>query len=260
MYVTHRNLNLIFLYLFIDLFRKDVSLLFRIKQFILYLNISIPFLKYRWTRALREHRPLSQGRSLPPYWPDSRHVLEFCLRLYSMSGKLLNPSYFCALSSAACLIEQNSVPSLSFVLYRSAKCICKPVEQKCGWLFNTWSARPLLEWVDLWQLLQLKTLMLRHGGSRVRPRKVATDLATGHWAFFHAFHVTHTYDVHCHCKTCVALFSTHLTKINTWILNDCTETNENIYLHSTQCIQGRKWKKICQVGSNKHEIFTWYTM
>ena len=29
--------------------------------------------------------------------------------------------------------------------------------------------------------------------SRVRPRKVATDLATGNWAFFHALQVTRTH-------------------------------------------------------------------
>ena len=80
------------------------------------------------------------------------------------------------------------------------------------------------------------------------------------WAFLHDLQVTRKHDVHCHCKTYVALFSTHLTEISTWILNDCTKTNEKFYLRSTQCIQGRKWKKICQVGSNKHENFTWFTM
>ena len=89
---------------------------------------------------------------------------------------------------------------------------------------------------------------------------MATDLAIGQWAFLHALQVTRTHDVHCHCKTYVALFSTHLTEISTWILSDCTKTNEKFYLRSTQCIQGRKWKKICQVGSNKHENFTWFTM
>ena len=81
-------------------------------------------------------------------------------------------------------------------------------------------------------------------------------LETGYFSlrYVHAC-VTRTHDVHCHCKTYVALFSTHLTKISTWILY-CTETNEKFYLYSTQCIQGRKWKKICQVGSNKHENFT----
>ena len=89
-----------------------------------------------------------------------------------------------------------------------------------------------------------------------RPGTGIPHLGTGHGAFFHALHVTRTHDVLCHCKTYIALFSTHLTKISTWILNDCTETNEKFYLHSTLCIQGRKWKKICQVGSNKHENFT----
>ena len=84
---------------------------------------------------------------------------------------------------------------------------------------------------------------------------MATHLGTGHGAFFHALHLTRTHDVLCHCKTYVALFSTHLTKISTWILNNCTETNEKFYLHSTQYIQGRKWKKICQVGSNKKRQF-----
>ena len=84
---------------------------------------------------------------------------------------------------------------------------------------------------------------------RVRPRKVATDLATGHWAFLHALHVTRTHDVHCHCKTYVTLFITHLTKISTWILNDCTKTNEKFYLHSTQCIQGRKYVRWVQINT-----------
>ena len=103
-------------------------------------------------------------------------------------------------------------------------------------------------------------VLLSELNSRVQPRKMATDLAIGQWAFLHALQVTRTHDVHCHCKTYIALFSTHPTEISTWILNDCTKTNEKFYLRSTQCIQGRKWKKICQVGSNKHENFTWFTV
>ena len=108
-----------------------------------------------------------------------------------------------------------------------------------------------------WRTQTMQTHLKHH---RVQPRKMATDLAIGQWAFLHALQVTRTHDVNCHCKTYVALFSTHLTEISTWILNDCTKTNEKFYLCSTQCIQGRKWKKICQVGSNKHENFTWFTM
>ena len=43
-------------------------------------------------------------------------------------------------------------------------------------------------------------IALGERASRVQPRKMATDLAIGQWAFLHALQVTRTHDVHCHCK------------------------------------------------------------